>query len=197
MLLTATATATARADTLDGPPPTVHQGQFELSVRFGIAGRFIGANNGDYCGQTNSGGGNATLCTGTTPPLLDLEAGYGVRRHLDLVLAVTFGLGRDFGATPSSQGPYPVRLSAGARFFFSEAAHTQFFVQPMVMGDFTNYRDNSGTLSDGFGARCLEGLWIDLHRAYGFYIYAGESVELVRWIEGDVEAGVGIQGRYP
>ena len=91
-----------------------------------------------------------------------------------------------------------MRLSAGARFFFSEARHTQLFVQPMLMADFTNYRDPSGaTLSDGLGARCLEGFWIDLHRAYGFYVYVGESAEFVRWIEGDVEAGIGIQGRYP
>jgi hypothetical protein len=193
VLFAAATAATARADTLDGPPPTNHQGQFGLSVRFGVAGRFIGAYNHDYCGQSGS-----TVCTGTTPPLLDIEAGYGIRKHVELVFAATFGLGRDFGASPSAEGSYPVRLSAGARFFFSEAQHTQFFVQPMVMGDFTNYRDPSGqTLSDGVGARCLEGFWIDLHRAYGFYVYVGESAEFVRWIEGDVEGGIGIQGRYP
>ena len=53
------------------------------------------------------------------------------------------------------------------------------------------------SLGDDVGIRWLEGFWVDLHRAYGFYVYVGETAEFVRWIDGEIEAGIGIQGRYP
>ena len=43
----------------------------------------------------------------------------------------------------------------------------------------------------------LEGLWIDLHRTYGFYIYAGETATFSRWLEAQLEGGIGFQARYP
>ena len=197
------AISVAWADDGDAPPATLHRHQFGLSVRFGGGGRGIAPyanSNGsrNYCGQLDSNGSNSAVCTGGTPLALDVEAAYGVAAHVELALSLTLGLQRDFGAAPNEQGPFPLRLSAGPRLFFSEAAHTQLFLQPMVMGDFTNYKNASGqSLGDDVGFRLLEGFWVDLHRAYGFYIYVGESAEFVRWIDGEAEAGIGIQGRYP
>jgi hypothetical protein len=37
----------------------------------------------------------------------------------------------------------------------------------------------------------------DLHHAYGFYVFVGETLTFKRWLMGDLEAGIGIQGRYP
>ena len=64
--------------------------------------------------------------------------------------------------------------------------------------DFTGYRDFSGNhRGTDFGLRGIEGFWIDLHRAYGVYIYVAESFEMLRWLSFTFEAGIGFQGRYP
>jgi hypothetical protein len=192
------AASLARADDGDAPPPTGHKDQFGLSVRFGGGGRGIAPYNHNYCGQTDSNGSASAVCTGGTPLALDVEASYGVAAHVELALSLTFGLQRDFGAAPNAEGPFLLRLAAGPRIFFNETGHTQFFVQPMLLGDFTNYKNVNGqSLGDDIGVRWLEGFWIDLHRAYGFYIYVGETAEFARWLDGEIEAGIGFQGRYP
>jgi hypothetical protein len=68
------------------------------------------------------------------------------------------------------------------------------FVQPAVVFDFADYKQNGG---NDFGVRGIEGLWIDLHRSYGLYVYVGETIEFSRWLSGGFEVGVGFQGRYP
>jgi hypothetical protein len=188
----------AQADDGDAPAATLHGGQFGLSLRFGVGLRAIATYNDNYCGQS-SASGNTPVCTGLAPLAMDLEASYGVRSHIELALALTIGLQRDFGATPSDDnGARPLSVAGGARFFFSEATHTQLFVQPMLVADLANYTNSAGkSLGDDFGERLLGGFWVDLHRAYGFYVYVGETVEVLRWLDGEVDAGIGIQGRYP
>ena len=108
------------------------------------------------------------------------------------------GLERDFGPSPSAEGPRPFFLAPGARFFFSEAKRTKLFVQPEIVFDFTGYNDATGA-SRGYdiGGRGLEGVWVDLHRSYGMYLYVGETLEMARWIDAAFEVGAGFQGRYP
>jgi hypothetical protein len=192
--------AAPRALADDGAPPaTFHAGQLGVSARFGVGLRGIATyDRGVYCGATDSSG-YAPVCTGRTPFALGLEGSYGVTRKIELLAELRLGLERSFAASPGQgDGPRLLQLAPGARFFFSESGHTRLFVTAQLALDFSGYKDAAG-MSRGmdFGVRSLQGLWFDLHRAYGFYVFAGETITVSRWLEGDLEAGIGIQGRYP
>ena len=181
-------------------PPTYHKGQFGLSARLSLGAQAIATYHSDYCGtvDTSAQNGNAPVCAGRSPVSLGFEASYGVSKTADLVLELRLGLEKEFGPTPNTDGPHPLFLAPGARFYFSEAARTRLFVQPEVVFDFTGYKDASGNSRGAdFGFRGLEGIWLDVHKTYGMYAFVGETLEFVRWIDANFEAGVGFQGRYP
>jgi len=181
--------APAAAD--DVEPITTHKGQFGLSTRLGVGVRAIATYDRTvFCGADV----DDRVCTGRSPMALDLEASYGIQDRVELTLELRVGLERDFGATPGGDGPRPLHLAPGARFFFSEAKRTKLFVQPSLVFDFANYAQRDG---NDFGVRGIEGFWIDLHRSYGAYVYVAETIEFSRWLSGGFEAGVGFQGRYP
>jgi hypothetical protein len=184
----------------DDQVPATHQGQFGLSVRLGLGVRGIATYNSDYCGvlDNTAKNGNAPVCSGREPFAIDLEPSYGVAKAIELVFGLHIGLESDFGPTAATAGPKAFRIEPGARFFFSEAGHSKLFVQPSLVVDFTNYQKAGGaSYGTDVGVRALEGYWLDLHRAYGFYVYVGETAEFARWISADLDFGVGIQGRYP
>jgi hypothetical protein len=193
--------APAFADDTTTPPVTFHKGQVGFSARLSVGAQAIATYDSKYyCGtvDTTAAHGYAPVCAGRSPFALGLEGSYGIARHIELVLELRLGLEKDFGGTPSSDGPHPLFLAPGARFFFSEATRTRLFVQPEVVFDFTGYKDSAGmSRGNDFGFRGLEGIWIDLHHTYGMYAFVGETLEFVRWIDAGFEAGVGFQGRYP
>lgn len=193
--LTNTGVSTAQADDDAGPAATFHKGQFGASARFGLGVRGIATYDSDvYCGTTDPEAkfGFAPVCTGRMPLALDLEASYGVAQSIELVLELRIGLESDFGTSPNESGPRPFHIAPGARFFFSEAKRTKLFVQPELLLDFAGYERGND-----FGARGIEGVWIDLHRAYGVYFYVAETLGFSRWLSASFEAGIGFQGRYP
>jgi hypothetical protein len=197
VLLILAVSVPALADDVNAPSTTFHKGQLGISARFGVGVRGIATYNRDYCGLVNPDG-NASVCTGRSPLRLDLEAAYGVAQSIELLLEMRLGLEKDFGSSPASPGPRPFHLSPGARFFFSEAKHTKLFVTAQLVFDLTDYRDAAGNARGmDFGVRSIEGVWIDLHRSYGIYFYVGETAEVVRWLAGEFEGGIGFQGRYP
>jgi len=177
-----------------------HKGQLEASVRFGLGLRAIVTYDSmDYCGDTDPQGqfGFASVCTGRAPFSVDLELGYGVARRVDLIAELRLGLERDFGASPASGGPRMLHLSPGARFFFSEGSRSKLFTTAQVVFDFAGYEDAVGAgRGTDFGIRNLSGLWFDLARTYGLYVYVGETATVARWMRFELEGGVGVQGRY-
>ena len=183
------------------PPVTFHKGQVGFSARFGLGERAIATYDSKYyCGTLDSTAkyGYAPVCTGRTPFALGLEASYGVSPSIELLVELRLGLERDFGGKPGDEGPRPLFVAPGARFFFSEAKRAKLFVQPEAVFDFSGYKDAAGMdRGNDFGVRGLEGLWVDLHRTYGMYLYVGETLEMARWVEASFEVGVGFQGRYP
>lgn len=191
----------ARADDAGEPPATFHKGQFGISARFGVGARGIATYNSDFCGtlDATAKNGNAPVCTGIAPLAFELEGAYGVAKHVELVLELRIGIQKDFASVSgASDGPRPLFLAPGARFFFSEAAHTKLFIQPELVFDMTGYKNAMGNdRGMDFGVRGLQGLWIDFHRTYGIYFFIGETAEFARWLSGEMEGGVGIQGRYP
>lgn len=193
--------APAFADDASELPATFHAHQLGISARFGVGYRGIAPRNDElYCGETDATArhGFAPICTGRAPLAIDLEASYGVARHLELLFALRFGLEKDFGSAPTtSNGSMPLQLALGGRFFFSEAAHTKLFFQPMLVADVAQQPTTDGSRGTEYAVRGLEGYWIDLHRAYGFYFYVGETIGVSPWLEGEIEGGFGFQGRYP
>lgn len=187
------------------PPPqpkTDHKGQFQLSLRAALGFRAIATYSGDdFCGDTDkdTSSNNAPVCTSRTPFSFDIELGYGVAKKLDLLLEMRFGLEGDFGALPTSMShPHSVKLSPGVRYFFSEGRRSKLFTTGQVVFDFTGYENAAGNdRGNDVGIRNLNGYWFDLQREYGFYVYFGESATFARWFDLELEAGVGIQGRYP
>ena len=183
------------------PAITSHKGQFGLSARFGLGWRAIftySSNRPQYCGKTDptqtKNNGWAAVCTGRTPLALDLEASYGVEDSIELTLELGLGIESDFGSMPGTDGPRPLTLAPGARFFFSEAKHSKLFVQPSLVFDFADYAQASST---DISLKGIEGFWMDLHKSYGLYFFISEQLGFRRWLSGDFEAGLGFQGRYP
>ncbi len=196
--------APAKTDTPPKPgvlPATYHKGQFGLSARLSIGAEAVATYDSKYyCGTVDAmaANGNAPVCGGRSPFSLDFEAGYGVTKSIELTLEMRLGLEKEFGASPTMDGPRRFWLAPGARFFFSESARTRLFVQPEVVFDFTGFKDAAGnSRGNDFGFRGLEGIWLDVHKTYGMYAFVGETLEFVRWIDAGFEAGVGFQGRYP
>jgi hypothetical protein len=91
-----------------------------------------------------------------------------------------------------------VRLSPGVRYFFSEGETTKLFTTAQVMFDFSSYKDVTGAdKGNDLGLRNLNGLWFDVGHSIGAYVYAGETVAFARWLDLELEVGVGAQLRYP
>jgi hypothetical protein len=194
-----TAAAESTADPGAASVPS-HKGQFEASLRLALGGRaIVPYDNTIYCGTTDPQAefGFAAVCTGRAPFSFDLELGYGVAHKIDLLLELRIGLESDFGAAPGAGGPRMFHLSPGARFFFSEGGRSKLFTTAQLVLDFAGYEDAGGTgRGADFGIRNLSGLWFDLRREYGFYVFVGETASFARWMRFELEGGIGIQGRY-
>jgi len=183
------------------PVGYTHKGQFQVSLRLALGLRaIIPYDKLDYCGQTESGtaAGNAPVCTGRAPFSFDLELGYGVAQRIDAFVELRLGLETDFASSPVQMGgPRMFHVSPGARFFFSDAKSSKLFTTAQLVFDFAGYEEAGGAgRGADFGVRNLNGLWFDLDRAYGFYAYIGETATFSRWLRFELEAGIGISGRY-
>jgi len=191
----------ARADD-EVASPEGHKGQLGLSLQAGLGLRAIATYDSKYyCGTADMASqyGNASVCTGRAPFAFDLGLEFGITRRVELLTELRLGLERDFGpATNTTNGPRTIQVSPGARLFFSETSRSKLFVQGQLVIDFTGYNDPLGnSRGKDFGVRGAEGIWLDLHRAYGVYLYASETAEFSRWLLAQLELGIGFQARYP
>lgn len=179
-----------------------HRGQLLASLRLGMGYRAIVPYEGTtFCGDTSTqtSTGNAAACIGRAPFSMDLELGYGVHPRIDLLLELRVGLESDFGATrAATDGPRAFHVSPGARFFWGETAKTKVFTTAQIVLDVAGYQGGNGVeLGTDVGVRNLSGVWFDLAREYGFYLYAGPTASFARWFRFEMEAGFGFSGRYP
>jgi hypothetical protein len=178
-----------------------HKSQFQVSARLAFGLRGIATyEDTTYCGETDTmrPSGFAAVCTGRAPLALDFELGYGVKRAIDLFLELRIGIESDFGANASSDGPHAFHLSPGARFFFREEGRLKLFTTAQLVFDFSGYENAAGeSLGTDVGVRNMSGIWIDLTRSYGFYVFGSPTVTFVRWLRFELEAGAGFQFRYP
>lgn len=178
-----------------------HKGQIGLAAQIVTGSRFIKTwDAADYCGDRGeSSTGNATYCIARVPVTLDLTASYGLTPRIELMFELRLGLERDFGATSTSgNGPRLRHYAPGVRFYFDDRGVAKFFSTAQVALDATGYQDAAGEdRGVDVALRNANGILLDFHDAYGAYAFFGEEIEFKRWLEVGIEAGVGIQGRYP
>jgi hypothetical protein len=188
----------ARADEEDPSGPLDHHRQFAVGLQVPVGVRAIAPYDGEWCGVRGSNENeNAEVCVGRTPASLDFELAYGIRPRLELLLELRVGLERDFGPSRDrdGEGPRLFRWSPGVKFYFSEARVSRLFSTVQIAFDHSGYR-HSDVGTDVF-FRNVNGLQFDLHPSYGLYLFVGEELAFRRWLWFGVEAGIGIQGRYP
>ena len=180
-----------------------HKHQFGLSMQLstGLRSTFT-YNDTDYCGSTDSQSatGNAQVCLTRAPVALDFAGSYGLTDYRELIAEFRVALESDFGTTAgaTASGPHVLRLAPGMRFFFKESKSLKMFTTAQVVFDFTGYQDNSGnSRGTDFGVRNINGLWFDGSRTWGIYGFFGETALLRRWMEVDLEVGIGVQIRLP
>jgi hypothetical protein len=186
----------------EGPVTFSHKGQLQVSLRLSLGMRAIVAyDDADYCGESDpmSGTGNKAVCTGRVPFSFDLEVGYGIARKIDLIGEFRIGLETDFTSTFTGAGDVPrmFHFAPGARFFFSDAKTMKLFTTAQVVFDFAGYKDAAGNdRGADFGVRNMNGLWLDLDRAYGFYAFVAETATFGRWLLTELQIGAGVSARF-
>jgi hypothetical protein len=177
-----------------------HYHQIGVGFQFGLGMRGINPyTDGAYCGKRGqNGGANEAYCLDRSPAALDLELTYGIKPETELLLEIRLGLERDFGAAPGVEGPRVHHFAPGARFFFADTGRAKFFSTIQAVIDITGYeKATGGTYGTDLGLRNVNGFWFDVHHAYGFYAFFGEELGIKRWLSAGLEAGLGVQGRYP
>jgi hypothetical protein len=170
-----------------------HEGQVGVQVALGAGYRAIFPYDGDdYCGR------DAAVCYGMPPVTAEVGLSYGLSRSIELLVDVRLGITTDFQpSTSAADAPRPFAIDAGLRIYIDDSGSTKFFTSILAAIDRTDYSASGAAVSTDFGARNVNGLMIDLHRTFGFYLFFGETIGFVRWMSFEVDAGAGIQARFP
>ncbi|HEY8145569.1 MAG TPA: hypothetical protein VIG06_22970 [Kofleriaceae bacterium] len=184
------------ADDEEDEPSFSHKGQVVLHLQGVLGYRSIVTYDEEYCGdlKKDDGGGNSATCYGRSPFSLDVGLGYGVLDILEVFLEMRFGLERDIGATPNMDGPRTVALAPGVKAYLGRIGEMAFFSTVQLPIDFTSFDQVD---KNDFGIRNVNGLQLDLHRTFGVYVMFGEEVSWRRWLRFEIEAGLGVQARFP
>jgi hypothetical protein len=171
-----------------------HKGQFGIYSQIGIGYRAIFRYDvNDYCGKAGSG-----VCTGMAPPYVELGVSYAPTNHIELITDVRFGLTDDFRPdTVTTKAPHEFVLSPGIKVYLDDKGSLKWFTSFQVAFDFSDYSSDNVSASVDLGFRNVNGLLVDLHQSFGVYVNVGETVGFVRWLRFELDAGIGIQARFP
>jgi hypothetical protein len=187
--------ASASADEVTGGTSTAysHKGQFGVHASFGLGYRALFPyDDDDYCGDDNA------VCWGAPPPLFELGLAYGVSKSVELLVDMRLGLTTDF--KPQRVGedaPRPLSFDAGAKIYIDDSGSAKLFTSILFHIDRTDYSASGASQSTDYGVRNVNGLLLDFHRTFGLYLAFGETISFVRWLRFEVDAGIGVQARFP
>jgi hypothetical protein len=171
-----------------------HKGQVELHLQGVMGYRTILTYDEEFCGDLKDNGDNRTTCYGRSPFGFDVGLGYGVLSILEVFLEMRLGVERDIGANPNMDGPRMVALAPGVKAYLGRVGEMSFFSTLQLPIDFTSFDQVD---KNDFGIRNVNGLQLDLHRTFGVYVMFGEEVSWRRWLRFEIEAGLGLQARFP
>jgi hypothetical protein len=171
-----------------------HKGQIGIYSQLGIGYRFIARyDDNDFCGKAAS-----AVCTGGTPPWIELGVSYGASNSLELITDVRIGLGTDFKPeTSSASAPRNLVVAPGLKVFIDDEGSLKWFSTFQLAIDLTDYTASGVKTKVDFGERSVIGLLIDLHRTFGVYVHGGVTFGFVRWFRFEMDGGVGLQARFP
>jgi len=162
--------------------------QFGVAVTVGTGYRVLFKyDSAETCGN----GTNAT-CYGRVPTWLDLKAFFGVHRNIDLVVEQRFGLETDF------IGSHQLLIMPGIRIYPEPDSQYKFYVQIQLMIDYTSDPTNiypQHGVDVGFHE--ANGFQWDFLRWMGVYFQISETFGFLRSFDFQLEAGAGVEGRFP
>jgi hypothetical protein len=197
------AAAPARADDTEATGGTTisykHKGQFGLYSQVGAGYRALFPyNKNDFCGKSNSDGSAKSVCTGFTPLWIELGASYGITNSLEAIIDFRFGLGADFKPeTVSESAPHVFVIAPGIKFYVNDVGSIKWFSTLQLAIDRTDYSTSGVATATDIGLRNVNGILVDLHRTFGIYGHFGETIGFVRWLRFEMDAGIGMQVRFP
>jgi hypothetical protein len=142
------------------------------------------------CGQTTSTMMLKRVCTQRLPFFLDVQPSFGFGRHWDALVDLRFGLERDF------TGSRELAFAPGVRYWIDPDEHAKFFATIQIAYDVTN-QHIKGITNDDWALRNSNGFQWDFLRNLGAYVQFGETIGFVRWLRFEIDAGLGVQARFP
>lgn len=195
LLAGAVAPKVARGDTVASPandpaPHFDHRHQTGLALMPGLGYRVIVPyQEHKPCGDS-SRDASKRVCTSGVPFFLDLQLSFGITRRLDLLVDFRFGIGTD-----QASKTHQFALAPGLRVWLDQNVNLKFYTTVQAVYDSTDYHDV--VPSSDFGVRNANGLMYDVIRNVGFYAQFGETFGLRRWFRIELDAGLGVQVRFP
>lgn len=175
-------------------PAFSHKGQVGVHLQGVMGYRSIVTYDEEFCGDLKDSGANRSTCYGRSPFGFDVGLGYGVLDILEVFLEMRLGVERDIGTEPNMDGPRMVALAPGVKAYLGRIGEMAFFSTLQFPIDFTSFDQVD---KNDFGLRNVNGLQLDLHRTFGLYVMFGEEVSWRRWLRFEIEAGLGLQARFP
>ncbi len=184
----APATAPATVPEKPSEPDRSHRLQFGVAVTAGSGYRVLFK----YAGAQSCDGVDPSrnTCYGRVPTWLDVKLFFGVHRAVDVVLEQRFGLETDF------TGSHPLLFMPGVRLYPDGQKAFKFYVQLQLVIDYTDpgivYHDRID-----LGFHEANGFQWDFARYGGIYFQISETFGFLRSFDFQLEAGAGIEGRFP
>jgi hypothetical protein len=174
------------------PVKLEHTGQVGLALMPGIGYRVIARYNDEQFCLDDSQDDSKWVCTNDVPFFMDLSLSYGVTSRVDLLAEVRLGIGKDEAAGVGRQ----LAFFPGVRFWLDRDVRLKFYTTIQAVIDRTKQSQDKVRDVD-WGLRNANGLMYDAIRNLGFYVQVGETLAVVRWFRIEIDAGLGLQVRFP
>ena len=183
--------ATGSPSSWGGPAEVNHFRQGGVSIMPGTGYRVIVPyREKTNCGDS-SGAVERRVCTHILPFFLDVQLSYGLHPRLDLIVDLRFALQKD----PATYNSHQFALAPGIRYWLDQGVALKFYATGQVIYDHTDYLHVVS--SDDFALRNADGLMYDPIRNVGFFFQVGWTMGLSRWFRLELDAGLGVQLRFP
>ncbi len=182
----------ARAPTRRQVPQRLdHRHQTGLSLMPGIGFEIrVPYQDNKDCGDPDRAA--KRVCTGGTPLFLDLQLAFGISSRIDLMADLRFGLDTPAEVKVGKQFAF----APGVRVWLDQDSNLKFYTTGQFVYDSTT--QNQINVSDqDYGVRNANGLMYDVIRNVGFFFQFGETIGFKRWFRISLDAGLGVQVRFP